>query len=55
TLHKILFVESCPIQVIWAALTLGLIEEGGLRLPLTALSDKSQPIVEQALTVAGIY
>ncbi len=55
TLHKNLFVESSPIPVKWAAHKLGLIEEGGLRLPLTALSEKSQPIVEQALTDAGIY
>ena len=55
TLHKNLFIEASPIPVKWAAQKLGLIEEGGLRLPLTTLSEKSQPIVEQALTDAGIY
>ncbi len=55
TLHKNLFVEASPIPVKWAALKLGLIDDGSLRLPLTTLSEKSQPIVEQALTDAGIY
>ncbi|MHC6802869.1 4-hydroxy-tetrahydrodipicolinate synthase, partial [Vibrio antiquarius] len=55
TLHKNLFIEASPIPVKWAAQKLGLIEEGGLRLPLTTLSEKSQPIVEQALTDAHIY
>ncbi len=54
TLHKNLFVESSPIPVKWAALELGLIEEGGLRLPLTELSEQSQPIVAQALKDAGV-
>jgi 4-hydroxy-tetrahydrodipicolinate synthase len=55
TLHKNLFIEASPIPVKWAAQKLGLIQEGGLRLPLTTLSEKSQPIVEQALTDAHIY
>ncbi|MEF1309531.1 4-hydroxy-tetrahydrodipicolinate synthase [Vibrio mytili] len=55
TLHKNLFIEASPIPVKWAAHKLGLIEFGDLRLPLTTLSEKSQPIVEQALKDAGIY
>ena len=55
TLHKNLFIESSPIPVKWAATKLGLIGDGSLRLPLTPLSEKSQPILEQALTDAGIY
>ncbi len=52
TLHKNLFVESSPIPVKWAAHQLGLIENGSLRLPLTVLSEKAQPIVAQAMKQA---
>lgn len=55
TLHKNLFVEASPIPVKWAAEKLGLIDNGSLRLPLTTLSEKMQPIVEQALRDARIY
>ncbi|MGY0614043.1 4-hydroxy-tetrahydrodipicolinate synthase [Vibrio sp. FJH11] len=55
TLHKNLFVEASPIPVKWAAQKLGLIDDGSLRLPLTTLSEKMQPIVEQALRDARIY
>jgi len=54
-LHKNLFVESNPIPVKWAVHKLGLISEGGLRLPLTELSAEQQPIVAQAMTEACIY
>jgi 4-hydroxy-tetrahydrodipicolinate synthase len=54
TLHKNLFVESSPIPVKWAAHQLGLISDGSLRLPLVELDKKYQPVVEQALTEAGI-
>lgn len=54
-LHKNLFVESSPIPVKWAAHKLGLISQGGLRLPLTELSEQSRPIVAQAMTEACIY
>ena len=54
-LHKNLFVESSPIPVKWAAHKMGLIEEGGLRLPLTELSENARPIVAQAMTEACIY
>ena len=54
TLHQNLFVESSPIPVKWAALQLGLIKDGGLRLPLTELSESARPIVAQAMKDAGI-
>ncbi len=54
TLHKNLFVESSPIPVKWAAHQLGLIKNGSLRLPLTVLSEKAQPIVAQAMKQACI-
>ncbi len=54
TLHKNLFVESSPIPVKWAAQRMGLISHGLLRLPMTELSAESQPIVEKAMTDAGL-
>ncbi|MEL7291975.1 MAG: 4-hydroxy-tetrahydrodipicolinate synthase [Pseudomonadota bacterium] len=54
-LHTKLFIESSPIPVKWAAHKMGLIEHGGLRLPLTELSEKARPIVAQAMTDACIY
>lgn len=54
-LHKNLFVESNPIPVKWAVNKLGLIAEGGLRLPLTELSESARPLVAQAMTEACIY
>lgn len=53
-LHKHLFIESNPIPVKWAAYRLGLIETSTLRLPLTTLSEASQPKVEDALNIAGL-
>lgn len=55
TLHKNLFVESSPIPVKWAAHQMGLIAHGGLRLPLTELSEQARPVVKKALVEAGIY
>ena len=55
TLHKNLFVESSPIPVKWAAHQMGLIVHGGLRLPLTELSEQARPVVQKALVEAGIY
>ncbi|MHC6528036.1 MULTISPECIES: 4-hydroxy-tetrahydrodipicolinate synthase [unclassified Vibrio] len=55
TLHKNLFVESSPIPVKWAAHQMGLIAHGGLRLPLTELSEQARPVVQKALVEAGIY
>jgi 4-hydroxy-tetrahydrodipicolinate synthase len=47
-LHRDLFLESNPIPVKWALERMGLIE-GGIRLPLTALSAALRPKVEAAL------
>lgn len=51
-LHKGLFVESNPIPVKWALKEMGLIE-GGIRLPLTPLSEKHRETVRAALRKAG--
>jgi 4-hydroxy-tetrahydrodipicolinate synthase len=47
-LHEALFVEANPIPVKWAMAQLGLIE-GGIRLPLTPLSEQYRPQVRTAL------
>jgi len=52
-LHEALFVESNPIPVKWALHAMGLIP-GGIRLPLTVLSERHHDAVRQALTRAGI-
>lgn len=52
-LHTGLFVESSPIPVKWAVQAMGL-AEGGIRLPLTPLSDKYHPTVREALQLAGV-
>ncbi|MBD3755019.1 MAG: 4-hydroxy-tetrahydrodipicolinate synthase [Gammaproteobacteria bacterium] len=52
-LHRDLFVESNPIPVKWALAEMGLIGHA-IRLPLTPLSAKSQPIVRAAMQQAGI-
>tara|TARA_B100001094_G_C18190284_1_gene806684 strand:+ start:1791 stop:2678 length:888 start_codon:yes stop_codon:yes gene_type:complete len=44
-----LFIEANPIPVKWAAHTMGLIENGTLRLPLTQLSEVYRDRVTQAL------
>ncbi len=51
-LHKALFVESNPIPVKWALKEMGLIQ-GGIRLPLTPLSEKHHATVRAALVRAG--
>lgn len=53
-LHTGLFVESSPIPVKWAAHELHLIENGGLRLPMTPLSEAGQEVVKAALAQASI-
>lgn len=53
-LHTGLFVESSPIPVKWAAHELHLIENGGLRLPMTPLSEAGQEVVKAALAQANI-
>lgn len=52
-LHKNLFIEANPIPVKWALQQMGMIE-GGIRLPLTPLSQASQPTVSDAMRQAGI-
>jgi 4-hydroxy-tetrahydrodipicolinate synthase len=50
-LHEALFVEANPIPVKWAMRQRGLIE-GGLRLPLTELSETYHGRVRAALEMA---
>jgi 4-hydroxy-tetrahydrodipicolinate synthase len=51
-LHRSLFLESNPIPVKWALAQAGRIE-GGIRLPLTELSEAHRPAVLAALREAG--
>ncbi|WNO04265.1 4-hydroxy-tetrahydrodipicolinate synthase [Rhodoferax mekongensis] len=51
--HKALFVESNPIPVKWAVSRMGL-SKPALRLPLTPLTDASQPVLERALQSTGL-
>ena len=52
-LHQKLFVEANPIPVKWALQQMGLIE-GGIRLPLTALSISGHEAVRHALRQAEL-
>ncbi len=52
-LHHLMFVESNPIPVKWAAYNLGLINDE-IRLPLTRLSPEHRPALEQALRTLHI-
>lgn len=52
-LHRALFVEPNPIPVKWAAERMGLIA-GGIRLPLTPLSETRRAAVETAMRDAGV-
>jgi 4-hydroxy-tetrahydrodipicolinate synthase len=52
-LHQKLFVEANPIPVKWALQRMGRIA-GGIRLPLTPLSEEARPVVQEALVAAGI-
>lgn len=51
-LHDAMFVESNPIPVKWAVEQLGLIK-GGIRLPLTRLSEQYHQQVKSAMQSAG--
>lgn len=51
-LHDAMFVESNPIPVKWAVEQLGLIK-GGIRLPLTRLSEQYHQQVKSAMQNAG--
>ncbi|MDH3514040.1 MAG: 4-hydroxy-tetrahydrodipicolinate synthase [Gammaproteobacteria bacterium] len=52
-LHKNLFIEANPIPVKWALKEMGLIK-GGIRLPLTPLSDRHHAAVREAMRTAGV-
>lgn len=52
-LHRQLFLEANPIPVKWAVSRMGLME-GGIRLPLTPLSEPHQDRVLQAMREAGV-
>ncbi|QEQ96497.1 4-hydroxy-tetrahydrodipicolinate synthase [Neptunomonas concharum] len=52
-LHTHLFIEANPIPVKWAMYEMGLMDKG-IRLPLTVLSQASQPVVKQAMVDSGI-
>jgi 4-hydroxy-tetrahydrodipicolinate synthase len=51
-LHRHLFVEANPIPVKWVLREMGLIE-GGIRLPLTALSSSFHDLLRGAMDQAG--
>jgi 4-hydroxy-tetrahydrodipicolinate synthase len=52
-LHFKLFVEANPIPVKWALQRMGRIA-GGIRLPMTPLEARHQPVVEAALRESGV-
>jgi 4-hydroxy-tetrahydrodipicolinate synthase len=52
-LHQRLFIETSPSPVKWAMAQMGLIE-GGLRLPLVPLTERSYNAVREALAEAGV-
>jgi len=52
-LHRDLFVEPNPIPVKWALEQMGRIA-GGIRLPLTRLDGRLQPVVREALRVSEV-
>jgi 4-hydroxy-tetrahydrodipicolinate synthase len=52
-LHKNLFIEANPIPVKWVLEQMGLIE-GGIRLPLTRLSEMHHDLLRQAMLDAGL-
>jgi 4-hydroxy-tetrahydrodipicolinate synthase len=52
-LHKALFVEPNPVPVKWVAQQLGLVE-GGIRLPLTGLSQGYHEVLREAMRHAEL-
>ena len=52
-LHQKLFVEANPIPAKWVVVQLGLME-GGIRLPLTPLSEVHHETLRQAMRQAGL-
>lgn len=53
-LHKVLFIESNPIPIKWAAKRIGLIKNSFLRLPMTSIKQKNKLMIEKALKKAKI-
>ena len=52
-LHQKLFIETSPAPVKWAMTQMGLIE-GGLRLPMVPLTERSHEAVREAMAEAGV-
>ncbi len=52
-LHRDLFIESSPIPVKYALHKMGLIQSG-IRLPLTQLAERYQPVLDEVLKQAGL-
>ncbi len=52
-LHEKLFVEANPIPVKWGLKEMGMIE-GGIRLPLTPLSEEFRPVIRDAVQQVGL-
>ncbi len=52
-LNKAMFIEANPIPVKWALQQMGKME-GGIRLPLTPLSESNHETVRKALAAAGL-
>jgi 4-hydroxy-tetrahydrodipicolinate synthase len=52
-LHQKLFIETSPAPVKWAMAQMGLIE-GGLRLPMVPLTERSHEAVREAMAEAGV-
>ena len=52
-LHEKLFVEANPIPVKWALKEMGIVE-GGIRLPLTPLSEGFRSVIKEALQQTGL-
>jgi len=53
SLHKAMIVEANPIPVKWVLHQMGWIEDA-IRLPLTRLSEKNQPMVKNAMKEGGL-
>jgi 4-hydroxy-tetrahydrodipicolinate synthase len=53
-LHDKLFCEANPIPIKWAAERIGLIGSAVMRPPLVTMDEKFHPVLEEALTAAGL-
>ncbi|VAX76297.1 4-hydroxy-tetrahydrodipicolinate synthase [Buchnera aphidicola] len=54
-LHHLLFQETNPIPIKWAAKYIGLIKTSSLRLPLTPLSCKNKKILKEVISSMNLY